>query len=447
MSIAGSSLISGKYMKRIVLWQIIPVMAALLGGCGSREKLHDIRFENGLNLILMEKRDARVVTALMVVKAGSINESDSTHGISYMTTQSLFEVSKNYPNIKWELDSQGAEYTSNTTQDFSSFTVTVAADDWEKVLDIYSDVIRHSQFPDTILASVRRQMLRDIRSNENNLVLQNVITLLRTIFQKHPYRNLPLGREETVTGFTRKDVKRYYHDRFTPENITLVIVGDFKVSQAEKFLRKRLAGFSRKSSRVYAWEQEPPQTQPRIVKQIHRNIPNIALITVGWPAPSIDNDDTFGMDILLTSLIRERRGRLITQINDPMKSVYNVEAQYITPGEPGYFFVNAVCSPDSIEMVQEKIMREIEILRKDSITPKELETAKMYIKSSHAYYQESTYGIAYGHLGYWTIVQDLDFAKSYLPNIMKVTLEDVRIIANRYLGEDNYTMIINRPVR
>jgi predicted Zn-dependent peptidase len=397
-----------------------------------------------MNLVMKADPDARIVSVMMLVRAGSINETDSTRGVSRLVERSLFRISNKCSDIQWEIDSYGGSYQSSTNQDFVFFSVNVDRSYLENILNIFSDVIQYTELPDSLLCETRQSLMKDIKNEQSNPLVQNLSLFLKNAFRIHPYRFLPSGNLETVENLKPNDVRSYYGDLYTPENITLVICGGFNPKTAQRLLKNNLSTFSRVSKHTFRWDPEPDQTVPREITHVHSFSKGIALITIGWKAPSIRNPDTYGMDIILSSLAIGQSGRLITQIKEQMSSVYFIQAQYRTPREPGFFYINVACDPAAVSSVKDKILKEIDILRKDSITPKELDRAKMFFKSTDAYNQESTFETAF-YLGFWSVMENVKFSQTYLPNIQRVTLSDVQRIASEYFREDNYTLVISLP--
>jgi zinc protease len=289
-------------------------------------------------------------------------------------------------------------------------------------------------------------MRDNLMREQSSPALDNYMMFLKEIFKKHPYRRLPSGRLETINRFTSQDIANFYQSTLIPSNIVFIVAGDIKKDRVVNWFQSNLKEFDREPIWTFQWEQELPQEAPREIHHVHTSKDKIAIITLGWQAPSIQNPDTYGMDILTFSLHGLFSGRLNTEIRERFSPIYHLESLYRTPREPGYFFITVVCKPDIVDQVKERLLKEIAIIRIDSITPKELEKSKMYFQSYEAYKDESSWESAY-YLGYWTVMTGIQFANTYVPELNQVTLEDVKRIAQTYLRDDNYTIVISLPGR
>jgi len=428
--------------KRIIFNLLIGIVIFNMA-CGSPE-VQETRLQNRIQIITKQVPQSRVVTVLLAVRAGTINETEETKHISHLIEHCLFRASENYKDIRWEIDSYGGQYQSDTSKDFTSFSVTVTEPFLTDVLKIFIDVIKNAQFEDSMVHFRKTELIQQLKSEMSNYRRQILNVLIRNLFILHPYRHEVQNSLKTVKRFTSEDLNTYYQNLYIPENMILVIVGGFQDRPVKNLLRESLASFTRIPQKSYSWKQEPEQTSPKEVRTTHTLDSKLATVSVAWHAPSITNPDTYSMDVLLVSLGIGESSRLKLHILNSMSSVYGVWNEYITPREPGYYVIHAVCEPSVVDEVKAKILREVEILRKDSITPKELKRAIIQTIAPADYNRESTLETA-NYLGFWSIMEDFHFAQNYLANISKVNLSDVQQVARKYLKENNYTSVILLP--
>jgi predicted Zn-dependent peptidase len=384
------------------------------------------------------------VTIQMMVRAGSIHETEKTHGLSRLVETVSFHSSRDYQDIQKEIDSYGGQYRSGTYPDFVYYAVTIEKEYVPQMLSIFTDFFQNPVFAKSSLAEAKTVLLERRQSEKTNLRFQLLELFLKQTFTVHPYRFLHLGNEENIRNFDTREVQDYFENHYLPERMTLVIVGDIDGAETSRYVMDRFGSFMRTPQVVDTWEKEPLQNQPRKIVQKHTLDEEIAIVTLGWLAPSIQNPETYSMDVLISTMGIGQSTRLQNQIQNQMGSVYAIWAEYMTPREPGYCMFTAVCDPSVVKEVQEKILREVDILRMDSITPMELKKAITYLKTHEAYSHQETMGTAF-YLGYWSVVQDFDFSQTYLQNVVKVSVADVQDVAKKYLKSDNYTSVVLLP--
>jgi zinc protease len=129
-----------------------------------------------------------------------------------------------------------------------------------------------------------------------------------------------------------------------------------------------------------------------------------------------------------------------------MPSVYSVWAQYLTPREPGYLIVTAVCDPAVADTVRGRILHEIRILRQDPVTAAELARAKEVFVAQRAFSQEGATDSAF-LIGFWSVMKNAGFEDTYLRHIQSVQSNGIQEVARRYLNNNNSISIILLPER
>jgi zinc protease len=382
----------------------------------------------------------------LFVRAGSLQETEADEGISRFLEKSLFRMTRNHRDIRTEISSYGGEYMSGVNQDFIYLAVTVGSAFSGPIRSIFEDVILNSEFSDSLVDGVRNDMLIRIADERKNPRVQIQSAFLQTVFTVHPYRRLPFGSIETFRKLTAGDISRYYENNFVPENIVLVVTGRFDRRSIVRSLNQSLGTFARKAAVRYEWRQEPLRTKPASVVLTHGLKPSLAFVSVGWMAPSITNRETYAMDVVLEALGTGESSRLNREIRSSMQSVYSIWAEYRTPREPGYFIIMAICEPSAADSVRSRVLREIGILRDDSLTPTELARAKQMVTAMSAYRSEGATDCAFD-LGYWSTMAELDFARTYPRRIQAVTAEDVQNTVRTYLKDENSVSVILLPER
>jgi len=423
---------------------VILFFSLFLSGCRRHRSPGLVKLNNGLTTITQIVPQRRIATILIAVKAGSIYETENTNGVSMLVRKILFRESKKYKDIKKEIDAFGGRFYSTTQQDFTIYSVTIKSDYIDEILSIFADAVINPVITDSLVTVCKKELLAELKRDENNPRIVLMRKFLNHAFTVHPYKLYPKGTKYSIDRLSSEYIRKYFNSLYIPSNMTLVIVGDARLKSLLKQCRHDFGKFERRPVLKFSYEQEPEQRKPRQVVFKSKAAGGAAVVSVGWHSPGIRNPDTYAMDILLQTLGVGISSRLNCQLTEEMPDVFWAWASYVTPREPGCFILNAVCSPDVAEEVKDKILKEVEVVRKDSITPKELEKAKMYFIAEAAYDLESTLDSAYS-LAFWSINKDFLFAETYLPNIQKVTIEDVKRVAQKYLTPDSYTSVILYP--
>jgi zinc protease len=435
-----------KQIPRDQAYRLIPffLMIFSIAGCGKKEKPAFIRLDSGVTAVLKTMPGSDVATVLVLAAAGSAYETESNRGVSRLLERCLFRATSGRPDVRKTIDSYGGVYGSVVNQDFISFSITVEKNNLLEMIRVAADVVDSSQIDEPLVASIKGSLLKAMEAEEQNPRVVALNLFLRSAFAGSPYRFFPLGKTKTVETLKADDVLRYYRSRFVPGRVVFVVTGDFESGSVLKTLEEGFGAFRQRTGEDPAVADLPEPAEPKEIRSPFDFPPNIALVAVGWKAPSIRNPDTYDVDVLVSCLGSGQASRLNTQIRAGMDSVYSIWAEYLTPRQPGYLLIAGVCHPRVAERLKERILREVDILKKDLITPSELVRAKAALKSIKAYSSQTTAGTA-SYLGYGTVLGSIDFAVDYDRSVESVTAEDMRLAAVRYLKGDQYTSVVLLP--
>jgi len=426
---------------------IYPVLlvSLIVFGCKKNNSPQLTKLDNNLSVITKPSDNRDIAAVILAVKAGSIYEKESVNGISRLVQKVLFKKSREYRDIQREIDLFGGRFYSRTTRDFTIFSVVVRKEYINDILSIFADAVINPVITDSLICTGKKSILSDIERRKGDISNILIKEFFKHAYTKHPYRLSPAGSEKGIRNITDHILKNYYKSLYVPENMTLVVAGDIKRKVVEEKCRELFGEFKGSPVLDFSWSQEPEQNRAKdIVIKSCRASGDAAVVSVGWHSPGIRNRDTFTMDIILQILGIGISSRLNNQLTEKMADVYWTWGNYITSREPGCFVLYAACSPEIAEKVKRTMLKEVRVLRNDSITPKELEKARMYYVAGEAYNLENILDCAYS-LAFWSINKDFYFAETYLNNIKKVSAEDVQRVANKYLSADSYISVILYP--
>jgi zinc protease len=167
-------------------------------------------------------------------------------------------------------------------------------------------------------------------------------------------------------------------------------------------------------------------------------------MALGWHVCAASSPDIYPLEVLRAVLGQGRGSRLYMELRERMGAAFDVEAALYPLREPGLFVVSAHLREEDVRRVTDETLRQMNKLKDEPVSVAELSRAVSNIEASHMLDTETAEGQAYA-LGYWSTVYGGGDPAEYMENIRKVTPEDVQKVAQKYLGEGNYTLSVIRP--
>lgn len=428
-------------MKKIVLTLFIVLFSCNLVFAGGFT-VHKLK--NGQTVIIEQIKNNPIVTIDTWIKTGSINEDDSNTGISHFLEHLFFKGTKTHPTGEFDkiLESKGAVTNAATSKDFTHYYITIASNYFDLATELHADMLLHPEIPQEEMDKERKVVIEEIAKSANVPETQCYENLIKMMYPTHPYKRRVLGSEKVVENVTRQEVLDYYNTYYSPANMITLVIGDVEPKHALEMIEKNFSTKYRKPV-VKNFKREKMLTSQK--RDIIKSDTSTAYMLIGYRSANISEDDTYALDVLSTILGSGRTSRLYHTIKDKKQLVNSISAYNSTMRDDGLFVFKASFLPENMNLVECAIYEEISKIQKDGITDTELSTAKKMIESTTYYERESVSNIA-TEMGYLvTLTGGTTYYENYLNNINKVTKEDVKRVANKYLQNTNSAVSIVVP--
>jgi len=392
--------------------------------------------KNGITLIL-DKNNSKSVAIEVMFKVGSNNESKNLAGISHFLEHMLFEGTKNRKDsreIANEIEKYGGEFNAYTTGDRTAFFIKIINKRFEIALDILSDMVINPTFKDKIIEKEKKVILKEINMVTDDSRSHQWILFQKTLFEKHPARNPTYGNAKAVKSFTRKQIFDYYKLYYIPNNMIVSVVGN--VNNAKENVEKYFG--SLKPGKIITRGKVNEPLQEKIKKFVEKKKTLNSYMVLGYKTAPRENKESYALDVIAGILGRGQSGWMFDELRNKRGLGYQVGVNNEPETDYGMFAVYAGLDKSKIEEARKLILEQFKRLQK--LTSKELEEAKTYIEGNHTLQTEDNFHHA-DNLAFWETINGAKFAYTYLKNIRKVTIDDVRRVAKKYLNE-NYTIVV-----
>lgn len=402
------------------------------------------RLGNGMKVVLWEEHKSPVCAFQVWVEVGSADETEDEIGISHLVEHMIFKGSDRHRvgEIAGAIEALGGEINAYTSYDYTVFHVQIASRYWEEGLAVLVDALLHPRFDTEELEREKQVVLEEIKGNEDDPWDRLYRALFRGGFQRHPYGRPIIGYEHTVKRISRRMLLRHYRRWYQPRNMVFVGVGDFAAKRLLELVKGYflLPGHPLPERRRVA---EPPQKELRL--HILKDQVKERYFAMGFPIPSISSRDEAPLRLLAICLGGGRSSRLDRSLRIKEGLVSDISVSAFTPKDPGLFIIDGAFQPGCIEKGLSRIAEEIARVKKEGVTEEELRKAKTIMEASLVYNRENARGRG-SNLGYWEVLRGgADKEGEYLIELSRVTVADIKKVAQRYLRLDGVTLCLLCP--
>lgn len=403
-----------------------------------------VELENGLRAYLVKAGAPGQVAYVSIVRTGSRDEVEpGKSGFAHFFEHMMFRGTEKYPNYDAETTKMGAFRNASTWADQTAYYMVANTEYLEKIIDIESDRFMNLKYSEPDFRTEAGAILGEYQQGAREPARWLNEKVRETAFDKHTYRHTVIGFEEDVRAMPNAyEYSQSFYDRFyRPENVVIVIAGDFDHAKATELLRKYYASW-KPGYKAPAIEAEPKQAEPRerTVEYPGRTLP---ILSINYKAPARDPQDKTGVALEVLGqvafgpnsaiyrklVLQERRVQTLFPSFGPSRDPYLVSVQA------------AVSNPADTEAVEAEIMKEVKKFHETLVDPKQLADTKSAIKYGFLMGMETGLDVAFAVMPTIVSTGRLEPIEDYFRTLDTVTPEDVREAARKYLVESGRTTI------
>ena len=358
---------------------------AATAGAAPKIEFEKYTLPNGLQVILHVDRKLPMVNVNQWYHVGSKNERTGRTGFAHLFEHMMFQGSGNakedyftyVETLGANLQEGGVNGTTN--QDRTNYFATVPSSNLETLLWLESDRLA------TLPAAMTKEKLdnqRDVVKNERRQGLENTpygrwfkLVLENLHPAGHPYSWTVIGSHEDLTAASLEDVTDFFKTYYTPNNLSLVIAGDFDPAEAKRLVEKYFGGLPAGPplDRPTLWI--PTLEGERIVEAADR-VPQDR-VYMAWPTPPGFAPGDAELDLTSLILADGLSARLNKALVYDRQLCTAVQAFQASSEISSWFAVIATARPDvAVEQIEKVVSEEIDRLARTGPTPAELSRAK-----------------------------------------------------------------------
>lgn len=405
-------------------------------------RINTFSLDNGLRIFVNPKHDAPTVSIQCFVATGSVHEADFLGcGLSHFLEHMLFQGCDGYPgqSAANTVNKLGGSVNAYTSYDHTVYYINLPSEHSETGIDILAKMLSTPEFPKEKFLSEKDVILRERDMGRDRPEYMLGEKLWKTVFLQHPVRHPIIGYHEKIEQVSRDIMLEYYQQRYSPERTYFVISGDIKTPAVLKMLEKRLSSW--RHGNIY----EPPLPLEPVQIGLRSNNcffeDPLARLAIASRIPSAAHQDIPALDLISAILGQGKSARLIKSLQHEKELAINVGAFTYAPNFSGVSAISATTTAEQLPALENALMDELQTLRKNGVTEKELKREKNQHMADYIRILRSNNGIA-NIIGDAVLAYgDPGMADHYIQLLNKVTADNIQETANKYFGEEQLNII------
>lgn len=412
------------------------------------EGITEYRLDNGVKVLLFPDGSKPQFTINVTVNVGSRHEGYGESGMAHLLEHMLFKGTDKFPDTpKWLKDKGVLNMNGTTWFDRTNYyeTLPASAENLEFAVELEADRLVNSWIKGSDLASEMTVVRNEFERGENSpqrILMQRIMS---TGFDWHNYGKSTIGNRSDIERVPVDRLREFYKKYYQPDNITVVLAGKFENAKALQLIQKYfgvLVAPDRELPKTYT--EEPSQDGQRRIEL--RRAGDVELVGVGYHIPAASNEDYAAVEVLVNLLGNKPDGPLYEAL---VKSelASSVSSFAFKTHDPGMMLVMAEISEGAdIKEAEEKMLDRIQSVTQSDITEARVkrEIQGILQQRERLFANSEKFAI---QLSEWQAYGDWRLFFLHRDRIEKVTVEDVKAAAQKYLVTDNRTVGVFLPTK
>lgn len=417
---------------------------ALAAGNYAPPGLYDVRYltlENGLAVVLKKRTHAHNVAVRLVVDVGhrhfGCDKRETTHFLEHL----LFTGTSRYSEAELDrlIEDHGGSWNAATSETETEYQIDI----FDSYLPLAIETL-HEIITDTVITPAKIEQTREIIRQELG---GKTSALRRWLYRRGIGKSaLTKSREallpgtgivcpglDTPANIAEGDVKQAYRDYYVPNNMSMIIVGNFDETAVLRQINDTFGRMATSNATTHNLTTPPYPDQAREVSGTFSPLlGSNAAVGVAYRTDGLGSPDFYALWVLYVYLDRA----LYERIRVAEGLSYSPEAMYSWDVDYGLFAAVADAELGKLDVVGAMIDEEIDKLRRRPPDNDELENAKRRILLARVQGYESNAGVASYYVRNLHELRIHGRLLDHETAIANLTPSDIQRVVSKYLRED-----------
>lgn len=341
-------------------------------------KIESGRLKSGIPVVVCPMESVESVTVGFWVGVGGRYETISQMGASHFIEHLLFKGTRrrNALKITESIEGVGGYLNAFTGEEATCYYASATARHVELVVDVLSDMVLNSVFPEEEVERERGVICEEIRMYEDQPAQVSQEVLNEVLWGKHPLGYRITGTEKTVRALSRVDLMSYWKSHYHSGNLAVVVAGKTSLQKMKPLLEKKLKGVARGDRSIFKkWEKGSESTRfcwvKKPIEQTH--------LALGFPGISRHDPRRFSFKILSTILGENMSSRLFQEIREKNGLAYSIQTMTSHFEDAGLFLIQSGVDLTKTTKSLQLTLRVLDGITQKAPSSKEVDRAKEYV--------------------------------------------------------------------
>jgi len=395
--------------------------------------------QNGIRLV-HKQTQSRIAHCGIMINAGTREEEKKENGLAHFLEHCFFKGTEKRKafHILNRMDSVGADLNAYTSKEETCFHASFLTEYYDRTLDLFSDIIFHSVFPEKEIEREKTVVIDEINSYLDDPSEMIFDEFELQLFKGHPIGQLTLGKESNILKFKSENLRKFILKHYTCDQIVISSVGNIPFKQFIKFAERYFGGIQNSSQNSI----RSPFSNYQPITEIKRKRTNQTHCIIG----NIAYDHYHPLKTALTLLNNILGGpsmnsRLSLHIREKHGLTYQIGSNYSPFSDTGLFTIY-MGTAHSLEKTLDLVEKELGILRNQKMGTLQLTSAKKQLIGQVALGFDSNLNEMISMAKSTLIFKKIDSIEEISQKIEDVTAEQLQDVAQEVFDVEKFSRLI-----
>lgn len=401
--------------------------------------------DTGSTLLINKNNTNDIVAFAIRARGGEFFEKIC--GTANIMSSTMMKGTKKYSQIELAkvLDESGIKISPASSPDDYILNIVTTKQQIPLTMELLNEIVNNATFDDTEIEKTRKLMAENIKSSRDVPIKRAMEEYNSEIFAGSLYSNTTKQLEKALPKIKKSDILDYYKTIFYPQNLIISVNGDVD----EQYIINQMSEiFNSKQGRKFTFAEHKNDIPKRTtIKKITTPIKDLqtAWIFIGWQTDGVQNlKDYATLQVIDSFLGTGMSSRLFVRLREQQGLAYQIGSGFSPNVLRGKFTLYIGTNPKNVNKSIDNMLKQIDILKKERVSEKELQEAKDQLIGHFVMALETNLDKAGALAMYEVTDRGFDFVEKYTKLIQEVTAEDVKRVANKYFVNNYVQSVVDK---
>ena len=390
--------------------------------------------ENGAILVITQNTTNDIIALEMASKGG--NNLEKIAGIANVTADVMLKGTNKYKSqeLSLLLEENGIRLLPSAKGDSFSIISKFTKNEKDLALELFKEVTKNAALDSFEVERVKADKMHAIKTQKNTPDSIAFDEFKTALWKGTPYGNTGKVLEKTLPTIQREHIVEFYQNLFPAENTIITINGNVNNQEFINYFSTLLKNSGKAKVDIKSYQTKYKDVTSIKNVKISKDT-QASWLLLGWLTDGVTNQKDWATLQVIDSILGSgMSSRLFTQLRDNQGLAYAVGSSFSSNINKGVFALYIATNPENAVVAKNGMLNEIEKLKKEFVTEKELKEAKDKLLGNFVLSMETNLDKASLINNLEVSERNYDFIDKYPQLVNEVTLQDIIKTANKYFN-------------